>query len=118
MILDIQSDTAEVVFFEDHLPRFWHAFDVAESNGALVHAHATGIQTAVNFYRRQNRDTTIGGETPVIVVGERPLDPEEIEALSEAIDHPVANAERPSPVVADIPVPAFLTCLGLLMRRS
>jgi hypothetical protein len=75
------------------------------------------VQFVIKFYKRR-RDSSFGSQSPILICGEQVLPPQVVSRLSELIDHPVQALEMPARVPPQIRLSTYLTCLGLIMRRT
>jgi hypothetical protein len=119
VIVDLKGAEAEAIVLEDWLPRLSHSFTVDRAApAALVPSLAAGLKSATAYYRRQNQGADLSDERPVVIVGDVALEQAALDALSAIGGSPVENAPRPSCIDEAVPMPGFLACMGLLMRRS
>lgn len=118
IVLDLASDPAEIVLIDNHVPRVWHSFKVAEPIGdEMVAALAAPLRTALRFYRRQSNGE-FGRSAPVFISIEQALPARVLTDLSDLIGQPVLLLPVPARVPPNVRHPTFLACLGLLMRRA
>jgi hypothetical protein len=100
------------------VPQIWHSFqaNVSETD-ELALALAAPLRSVLRFYKGR-RDTNYGPNCPVLISGEQILPTDVVSRLSELIDHPVRPLPMPARVPPDIRHTTYLTCLGLVMRRT
>jgi hypothetical protein len=119
LMVDVKGTEAEAIFLEDWLPRLSHSFSVDRSSpAALIPSLATGLMSAMAFYRRQNNGAGLADDSPAVIVGDTSLEQAELDALSAITGSPTENAARPACIADSVPMPGYLACMGLLMRRS
>lgn len=118
IVLDLASDPAEIVLIDNHVPRVWHSFKLAEPMGdGAVAALAAPLRTALRFYRRQSNGE-FGPSAPVFVSSEQALPAQVLSGLSDLVGQPVLLLPVPARVPPNIRHSTYLACLGLLMRRA
>ena len=118
VVLDMASNPAEIILVDHHIPQVWHSFrlDVAVSED-VAPALTGPLRTVLRFYKRR-RDTNFESTAPIIVAGEQALSSRFATTLSRQLEHPVVPLPTPARVPPDIRHATYLTCLGLLMRRT
>jgi hypothetical protein len=103
---------------DEHLPRVWHSFKVANAPGeATAPSLAAPIRSALRFYRK-GTEGEFGRSVPVFVSGEQTVPAEVLTELSSLIDQPVMVLPVPARVPPYVRHSTYLACLGLLMRRN
>jgi hypothetical protein len=118
VVVDMASNPAEIVLIDGHIPQVWHSFHLDVAAGDDVGAAlAAPLRTVLRFYERR-RDTEFVSTAPILVAGEQVLSSRATTVLSQMLQHPVAPLPVPVRVPPDIRYTNYLTCLGLLMRRS
>ena len=118
VVLDLASNPAEIILIDHHVPQVWHSFrlDVAVSED-VTPALTGPLRTVLRFYKRR-RDTDFESTAPVVVAGEQVLSSRFATTLGQLLEHPVVPLQMTARVPQDIRFATYLTCLGLLMRRS
>jgi hypothetical protein len=118
VVLDIASNPAEIILIDGHVPQVWHSFRLDVTVGDDVAPALTGpLRTVLRFYKRR-RDTEFVSTAPIIVAGEQVLSSRVATTLGRQLEHPVVPLQTPARVPPDVRYATYLTCLGLLMRRS
>jgi hypothetical protein len=118
LVLDLASNPAEIILIDHHIPQVWHCFRLEVAVGDDVAPALIGpLRTVLRFYKRR-RDTEFQSSAPIIVAGEQSLSPRFATTLSRQLEHPVVPLAMPARVPQDIRHSTYLSCLGLLMRRS
>jgi hypothetical protein len=118
VVLDIASNPAEIILIDRHVPQVWHSFRLDVAVGDDVAPALTGpLRTVLRFYKRR-RDTEFESTAPIIVAGEQVLSERVASTLGRQLEHPVIPLQTPARVSPDVRYATYLTCLGLLMRRS
>jgi hypothetical protein len=118
VVLDISSSPAEIVLIDGHVPQVWHSFQLNGAVGDDIGPSLSGpLRTVLRFYERR-RDTEFEPGAPVLIAGEQVLSSRATAALNQELEHPVAPLPIPARVPPDLRYITYLTCLGLLMRRS
>ena len=118
VVLDMASNPTEIILIDGHIPQVWHSFRLDVAVGEDVVPALTGpLRTVLRFYKRR-RDTEFESTAPIIVAGEQVLSSWATTALSRQLEHPVVPLGIPVRVPPDVRFATYLTCLGLLMRRS
>jgi hypothetical protein len=118
VVLDTSSDPMEIVLIDDSVPQVWHCFHADASAGDdLAPALAGPLRSVFRFYKRR-RDTEFGSASPVFIAGDQMLPTQTVATLSEMIEHPVAELPMPARIPPELRYSTYLTCLGLIMRRT
>jgi hypothetical protein len=118
LVLDLASNPAEIVLIDGHIPQVWHSFRLdVELGDDIVPALDAPLRTVLRFYKRR-RDTEFEPTAPIFISGEQVLSTRATSSLSLHLDHPVLPLPLPPRVPPDVRYTTYLTCLGLLMRRS
>jgi hypothetical protein len=118
VLLDVASSPAEIVLIDGNVPQVWHSFQLNGAAGDDVGPALAGpLRTVLRFYERR-RDTQFEPTAPILIAGEQVLSSRATTALNRQLDHPVVALPIPARVPPDIRYTTYLTCLGLLMRRS
>jgi hypothetical protein len=119
VIIDVHETDAAAVVVQDWLPRLHHYFEITnDGSKALVGSLSSGVRSAMAFFQSRNRELQADVDRPVIITGERAVEPALLKSFAETLGRPVENAARPSCMPASLPTPAYLACAGLMMRRS
>jgi len=118
ILVDLSSDPAELFLFDGSMPQVWstHHVDIA-AGGDPGPALVAPLKSMLRYYKRR-RDTNFDPASPVLFSSEQPLSATSIGRLQHAVGHPVTHLPMPPRVPAEIRHATFLTCLGLIMRRS
>jgi hypothetical protein len=118
VVLDTVSSPAEIVLIDGHAPQVWHSFRLDVALGDDVGPALVGpLRTVLHFYERR-RDTEFAPSAPILVAGEQGLTSRATATLSQQLEHPVLPLPVPARVPQEIRFATYLTCLGLLMRRT
>jgi hypothetical protein len=117
VVLDTVSSPAEIVLIDGHAPQVWHSFRLDVAVDDIGPALAGPLSTVLHFYERR-RDTEFEPSAPILVAGEQGLTSRATAMLSQQLEHPVLPLPVPARVPQEIRFATYLTCLGLLMRRS
>lgn len=118
LIVDLTGDPVEAVLIDDNVPQLWSSFRPNVAAGADVSpALVSPLKSMLRYYKRR-RTGRFERASPVLISGEQPLPSYSVARLQEALDHPVTHMPLPPRVPADIRHATFLTCLGLMMRRT
>jgi len=116
IFVDLMSMPAEVVLIDQHVPRVWHAFN-AETEGDLARSAFEALRPVLGFSRRSG-GAGFGPSSPIVVRADPPLTSGVATRLEELTARNVLAVDPPprvDPVVRYVP---YLTCLGLILRRS
>lgn len=116
IFLDMSVDPCEAVLVDERVPRLWHTFRV-ESGGDLALSIANGLKPLLGFHRRSS-GSGFGPESPILVRSDQPLPSHLTSRLETLTGHRVDDLPQPLRVDPDVRYGPFLTCLGLVMRRS
>lgn len=116
ILLDLSTESHEVVLIDEHVPRVWHTFKVAGEDD-LAESLANGLKPVLTFYRRRAGNTGFGPETPILVRSDQELPTLMSGRLERLSGHPVLALPPPPRVQPDVRFGPYLTCIGLVMRR-
>ncbi len=118
VVLDMASNPAEIVLIDGHTPQVWHSFRLDVAVGDDIGPALTGpLRTVLRFYQRR-RDTEFESTAPILIAGDQVLSSRATTTLSQLLEHPVVPMPIPTRVPPEIRYTTYLTCIGLLMRRS
>lgn len=118
LIVDLSSDPVDMFLLDGSMPRVWSSARVDLSGGADPLPELEGpLKSMLRYYKRR-RDTNFDHASPILISGEQPLPASSAARLQRALGHPVTNLPMPPRVPPDIRHATFLTCLGLMMRRT
>lgn len=118
VVLDLASNPAEIVLIDRQVPQVWHSFRLDVEVGDDIGPALTGpLRTVLRFYKRR-RDTEFESTAPILIVSEQVLSSRTMATLSQQLEHPVVPFPIPARVPAETRFATYLTCLGLLMRRT
>ena len=117
-ILEVSPDSGEIFLIDGHLPQVWHSFEISAKVGEdLTAALAGPLQSVLRFYKGRPQ-SIFGPSSPIMISGEPVVAQSVMSALSKLVGHPVEPVPAPARVPTDVRHGAYLTCLGLLMRRT
>ncbi len=118
VVLDMTSNPADIVLIDGHVPQVWHSIQLDMAAGDNIgQALAGPLRTVLRFYERR-RDTEFLSTAPIFIAGEQQLSARATTALSQQLEHPVVPLPVPARLPPETRYATYLTCLGLLMRRS
>jgi hypothetical protein len=118
VVVDMSSDTVEVVVVDSHVPQLWHSFDLNRPPADnIAPALATPIRSILRFYSRDRRGD-LGPTWPVLISSEQALSAQALAHLAELINQPVRLLTPPTRIPPNVRHSTYLTCLGLIMRRN
>jgi len=116
IFVDLTSAPAEVVLIDQHVPRVWHAFN-ADSNGDLARSTFQALKPVLGFSGRYGR-TGFGPSSPIVVRADPSLASGVATQLEELSARSVLGVEPPPRIDPAVRFVPYLTCLGLILRRS
>jgi len=116
IFLDMSVDPCEAVLIDERVPRVWHTFKL-ESGGDLAIAMAAGLKPMLGFHRR-SAGAGFGPDSPILVRSDQPLPSLLAGRLQQVTGHEVVQLPQPPRIDPDVRFGPFLTCLGLVMRRT
>ncbi len=118
VVLDLSSDFVEIVLVDRHVPQLWHSFELnALPTDEVAPALATPIHSMLRFYSRDRRGD-LGPACPVLISGEQVLSAHALARLAELVNQPVQLLAAPKRIAPNVRHSTYLTCLGLIMRRT
>jgi hypothetical protein len=104
------------VLVDERVPRIAHTFRV-ESGGDLALSVTSGLKPLLGFQRRAG-GTGFGPHSPILVRSDHALPYLLTHRIEQLTGHQVNPLPQPRRVDPDVRYGPFLTCLGLVMRRS
>lgn len=116
ILLDMSVAPSEAILIDSRIPRVWHTFKL-ESGGDLALSVTNGLKPLLEFQRRRP-GSGFGPDSPILVRTDQALPSlltGRLEQLTRRQVLPLAQPLRSDP---DIRFGPYLTCLGLIMRRS
>ena len=116
LLVDLTSAPAEVLLIDQHVPRVWHAFNAA-MNGDLPRSLLEALQPVLGFSRRSG-GAGFGPGSPILVRADPPVASGVATRLEELTGRSVLPVEPPPRVDPAVRFVPYLTCLGLMLRRS
>jgi hypothetical protein len=118
VVLDTSSEPMEILLIAGGVPQVWLCLPADASLGDdPVRALAEPLRSVLKFYKRR-RDAGFGPTSPVFIADEQTLPTQVVARLSDAIEQPVLALPMPPRIPAGFRYAAYMTCLGLIMRRT
>jgi hypothetical protein len=118
VVVDISASPVEIFVIDHHVPQVWHSFDLTVPAGEDIGpALAVPLRQVLRFYGRR-RDVDFSATSPILIAGDQTVSSQTFSHLEELLGHPVASLVGPPRVPEDVRHGTYLTCLGMLMRRS
>lgn len=115
VILDMSGQPVEAILIDAHVPRAWHAFKLG-ADGDLAMSIAAGLKPVFAFYR--TRADQFPPDAPILVRAEQMLPASVATRLRQLTGRPVEPVPQPPRVDPALRYSAYLTCIGLVMRRA
>jgi hypothetical protein len=116
VVLDMSVAPCEAILIDNRIPRAWHTFKV-ESGGDLALSVTNGLKPLLEFQRRI-AGTGFGPDSPILIRTDQALPSLLTGRLEQLTSRQVLALPQPPRVDPDIRFGPYLTCLGLVMRRS
>lgn len=116
IVLDMMSETLEVVLIDEHVPRLWHTFRL-DADAELAQSLAGGLKPVLAFYKRRTGSSRFGPDSPILVRSEQALPSLMAGRLEKLTGHSVLPLPPPARIPADVRYSPYLACIGLVMRR-
>ena len=118
VIVDLTSETAQLFLIDGCVPCVWSSFKYDRAAGTDPAAVLVGpVRSLLRYYNRR-RDSDFSRASPVLISTEQPLPVSSVARIEEMLQHPVTHLPPPRRVPGDMRHATFLTCLGLIMRRT
>jgi hypothetical protein len=118
VLLDTSSDPMEIFLIAGGVPQVWHIVTADGPPGDdIAPALAAPLLSVLKFHKRR-RDSEFGPDSPVFIAGEEMLPTHVLATLTSLIDQPVLGLPIPARIPPDLRYNTYLTCLGLIMRRT
>lgn len=116
IFVDLTCAPNEVVLIDQHVPRVWHAFN-AEQDGDLARSTFDALRPVLGFSQRSS-GAGFGPGSPIVVRADPPLASGVTTTLEELTGRNVVAVDPPPRVDSGVRYVPYLTCLGLILRRS
>jgi type IV pilus assembly PilM-like protein len=116
LLLDLTVEPCEVVLIDQRVPRVWHAFKVG-SGGDVALTIANGLKPVVGFQKRSG-GIAFGTDSPILVRSDQALPSLVTRRLEQLTGRHVDSVPQPWRADPEVRYGPYLTCLGLVMRRS
>jgi len=116
IFVDLTCAPAEVVLIDQHVPRVWHAFN-AEMNRDLARSTFEALRPVLGLSRRPG-GAGFGPSSPIVVRADPPVPSGVATRLEELTARSVLAVDPPPRVDPAVRYVPYLTCLGLILRRS
>jgi hypothetical protein len=116
LFVDLTSAPAEVVLIDQYVPRVWHTFNAAMDADVARSIHAA-LKPVLGLSRRSG-SAGFGPESPIVVRADPPVASGVATRLEEVSGRSVVSVQPPPRVDPDVRFVPYLTCLGLMLRRS
>ena len=116
LFVDLTSAPAEVLLIDQYVPRVWHAFSAA-MDGDLPRSIFEALQPVLGFSRRAG-GAGFGPGSPILVRADPPVTSGVVTRLEELTGRSVLPVEPPPRIDPAVRFVPYLTCLGLMLRRS
>lgn len=118
VIVDLTSDMVEIVLVDQHMPQIWHSFELkVPISDDIAPALAPGLHSVLRFHKRRP-EADFKSTSPILVSAEQELPPQVFGHLAELVHQPVRPMPEPPRIPPYVRQSTYLTCLGLIMRRS
>jgi hypothetical protein len=118
VVVDLTAEAAELVLIDRNLPQVWQPVRLNASAGDGVgSALVAPLRSVLRFYKRR-RDTSFDPAAPILICSEQTLPTSSMSGLAQAVGHPVLSLPLPARVPTDVRHATYVTCLGLIMRRT
>jgi hypothetical protein len=115
ILVDLSVAPVEVVLIDEHMPQLWQRIDSGVTFEHPSHALIDPLRALARYAKRRN--SAFSSDAPVLISSDQPPSPGAVSQLARALRRPVEALPIP-PRVPDIRYATYLTCLGLLMRRT
>ena len=117
-VVDLSVDPVEILLIDHHLPQVWHTVNAGASPADdLAGVVGPALRSVFRYYRRR-RDSSFSASSPVFISGDQHLPDDAMASLRDAVGQPVLMLPLPARVPDHLRHATYLTCLGLMMRRS
>lgn len=114
VVIDLTTQPVEALLIDAHIPRVLYTFKLGEEDD-LAGTLAAGLKPVFAFDR--SRGAELGPEAPILVRSEQTLPHSVAQRLGQLTGHPVEPVPQPPRVDPGVRYGAFLTCIGLVLRR-
>ncbi len=120
IIVNLEARALDIVLVVDYLPAIMRAFSFAAegvSQQAKRDRLLEELTQTIRFYNDGHGNAPINPTTPVYVTGKLLSSPETASYLTGVLDRPVEFPRAPLEYSGELPVPEYLTNLGLALKK-
>ncbi|MFO7917747.1 MAG: pilus assembly protein PilM [Anaerolineae bacterium] len=120
ILVSLEAHALDIVLVVDYLPAIMRAFSFAKegvSQQAKRDRLLEELTQTVRFYNDGHGNAPISSTTPVYVTGKLLGGPEAANYLTNVLDRPVELPRAPMDCPEELPVPEYLTNLGLALKK-
>jgi hypothetical protein len=120
VIINLEEGMLDIILVVEGLPAIMRTFGLDQREGSMeerIERLLTELNQTMRFYNDSHRNATIRPNTPVYASGRVLGQPEVLAYLRYASDRPIEQPPAPMPCPADLPVPDYLTNLGLALKQ-
>lgn len=118
VIVNLEQDMLDLILVVDHLPAIMRTFTVNPALAPLakVDRLVSELNQTIHFYNDSHPAAPIDADTPVCLTGRLLAQREAIERFRGSVERPVERPLAPLPCPEELPVPEYMTNLGLVMK--
>ena len=117
ILVDASTEMVELVVIEDHMPRLWLEHPLSSVLTDDLAPQLLDPLRTVLGYQARRRGAPSEPKVPILISSDHPLAPAVLIGMSKELGHTVESLPPP-PRTSGIRYSTYLTCIGLLMRRS
>jgi len=120
IIVDLEQDMLDIILVNEYLPAIMRTFalgkEFLDDQGRLDRL-LNELDQTLRFYNDSHRKSPIRPITPAFLMGKVLNSRDAVDYLKRASDRPLERPMAPIPCPEDMPVPEYMTNLGLALKR-
>ncbi len=120
VILSLEPRVLDIILVANWIPIIVRTFDVDASVRSIedrVQLLSSETGQTIRYYNDSHREHVLGVETPLYFTGNLAQSPGLVDALVNEMNRPVSLPESPMPCPAEMPVPVYMTNIGLALKK-
>jgi Tfp pilus assembly PilM family ATPase len=120
IIVDLEQDVLDIVLVNNYLPTIMRTFSLGNeflNDQGRLDRLLSELDQTLRFYNDSHRKSPIGPITPVFLMGKVLNSHDAVDYLKRATDRPLEPPMPSIPSPGDMPVPEYMTNLGLALKK-
>lgn len=120
ILVNLEQGSMDIVLVAEHLPAIMRSFSLERESAdplARLERLMSELQQTVRFYNDSHPNAAISNNMPIQLTGQSLAAPEAAAHLRTLDERPTELPPAPLPAPDDLPVAAYLTNLGLALKK-